>query len=89
MEVNRPERGFLDVQALADRSRAAADELSQAGTPLRFLRSIYVPEDESCFLLFEAESVQAVEQAASHAGLGAWRTVEALRTEEENEGGSR
>ena len=89
VEITRPESGFLDVQALAGRSRAAVDELSQAGKPLRLLRSIYVPEDESCFLLFEAESLQAVEEAASHAGLGVLRTVEVLRTEENDGGGSR
>lgn len=89
VEVDRPEGSFLDVQALAGRSRTAADELSQAGKPLRLLRSIYVPEDESLFLLFEAESVRTVEDAATRAGLGVVRTVEVLRAERsDNNGGS-
>jgi hypothetical protein len=41
---------------------AAFGELDQEGD-LRFLHSVYVPEDEVCFLLFEAPSTQAVAEA--------------------------
>ncbi len=37
--------------------------------PVRFLRSILVPEDETCFLLYEGPSADAVEAAVRGAGL--------------------
>jgi Nickel responsive protein SCO4226-like len=53
----------------AERARIAADELTRAGTPVRCLRSIFVPEDETCFVLYEADSIEAVREAARLAGL--------------------
>ena len=40
------------------RARAAAEELTQERTPVRFERSIYIPEDEICFFVFDAPSGQ-------------------------------
>jgi hypothetical protein len=53
----------------AERAQRAAVEMTAAGTPVRFVRSIFVPADETCLLLFEAESVDAVRQAADRAAL--------------------
>jgi hypothetical protein len=64
------------VAASAERTRLTAEELSAAGTPVRYLRSIFVPEDETCFLLCEAESAEAVRDAAERAGLRFERVVE-------------
>lgn len=63
-------RSGRDTVALAERrAREAAAALTAEGAPVRFLRSIFVPEDETCFLLFEARSADAVHQAARRAGL--------------------
>jgi len=62
----------------AERARRAAGELTQEGTRVRLLRSIYVPEDEICFLLFDAASLDAVWQASRDARLDAQRIVEAV-----------
>lgn len=43
----------------------------------RYLRTTYVPEDEICFHLFEAESVEAVREASTRASLTFDRIVEA------------
>jgi hypothetical protein len=53
----------------ADGSRRAAEELTREGTPVRYLRSIFVPEDETCFLLYEAVSADAVREVARRAAL--------------------
>jgi hypothetical protein len=45
-------------------------------TTVRYLRSIFMPEDETCFLFFEAASAAAVGEVADRAGLDA-RIVEA------------
>jgi hypothetical protein len=59
-------------------ARRAAEELTRAGTPVRFLRSIFVPADETWFLLFEADSAAAVREAARRAGLAVERVAEAV-----------
>jgi len=53
----------------AERARAASAELTREGTPVRFLRSIFVPEDETCLFLFEAGAVDVVREAARRAEL--------------------
>jgi hypothetical protein len=56
-----------------DSARAAAEELTRRGTAVRYQRSIFVPDEETCFLLFEAESAEAVRDAALLANLPAER----------------
>jgi Nickel responsive protein SCO4226-like len=53
----------------AERVRRAAEELSREGTPIRYQRSIYVPDEETCFYLYTAGSIEAVREAARRAGL--------------------
>jgi hypothetical protein len=58
-----------DVEGLAMRARAAADGLAAEGRPMRCACSILVPEDETCFLLFEAGVADDVREAAERADL--------------------
>jgi len=58
---------------LVIRARRAA----AASSPLTFLRSIYLPGDEICFLVFEAPSADAVGQAALDAQIAFERVLEA------------
>jgi Protein of unknown function (DUF4242) len=70
-----------DGRALArreERARVAAEELTREGTPIRVLRSIFVPDDETCFYLYEAETVEAVREAARRAALPSQRIAEAI-----------
>ena len=60
----------------------AADRVSQRGTEVRFLRAIFAPEEETCFYLFEAVSVDGVRAVADRAGLTFARIAEAARTKE-------
>jgi hypothetical protein len=66
------------VERGADRARRAAEELTAEGTPVRFLRSIFVPEDETCFLLCEAASADTVREVARRAALPYERIAETL-----------
>jgi hypothetical protein len=50
-------------------ARAAAEELTQRGTRVSVRRSFFVPEEETLFVLFEAESAEAVRNAARLASL--------------------
>jgi hypothetical protein len=75
IEVPRPESGWSQLQALADRARSAADQVNSAETPVRFLRSIFVPDDEVCFQLFEG-SPAAVADAVDRARVESERGAE-------------
>jgi hypothetical protein len=66
------------VEQGAERARLAAEELRDEGRPVRYLRSIFVPEDETCFLLYEAGGAEDVEEAARRASLRFERAVAAV-----------
>jgi len=61
----------------ASLARRGAEELTREGTPVRYLRSIFVPDDETCFYLFEAASVDGVRAVADRTGLRFDRISEA------------
>ena len=63
------------------RARVAADELTRERTPVRFERSIHVPEDEICFFVFDAGSSREAALAAQRAELEPLRIVEAVTSE--------
>ena len=57
------------AQRHAESAEQAGAELTREGRPVRCLRSIFVPEDETCFLLFDAPSADLVAEAVHRAGL--------------------
>ncbi len=69
--------------------RAARDQRARSATAepaqdsVRFERSIYVPEDEICFFVFDAPSGREAALAAQRAGLEPIRVVEALSSGKE------
>ena len=65
------------------RARSAADELMRAGTPVSFAGFIHVPEDETCFFVFDAPSRREAALVAEQAALGPVRVVEAVTSREE------
>lgn len=65
--VSRGAAGTFELDA--ERARLAAEQLTSEGTPVRCVRSIFVPEDEMCLFLYEADSMEAVREASVRAGL--------------------
>lgn len=61
------------------RVRRAARAASQQGIPVRYIRSIFIPVDESCFYLFEGPSAEAIEEVGRQAELDYDRIVEVLQ----------
>ena len=53
----------------AELAGRAAQALTREGTHVRYLRSIFVREDETCFLLLEAASADHVRAAMQRAAL--------------------
>ena len=67
------------------RARSAAEELTRKRTPVRFDHSIYLPEDEICFFVFDGPSSTDVALAAQLAELGPLRVVEAISSTTKSE----
>ncbi|MGN6869268.1 MAG: nickel-binding protein [Solirubrobacteraceae bacterium] len=62
----------------ASAARRAAEQLTSEGMPVHFVRSIFIPEDETCLHLYRAESIDAVRAAATRASLALDRIAEAV-----------
>jgi hypothetical protein len=70
---------FTEAHDRAGRSAAVRRAKKAAGqsADVRFVRSVYLPDDEMCFLVFEAESAAAVTRFAQQAALPIDRVVRA------------
>ena len=76
LELYLPRFGRDALPEAAARAGAAAEQLRGLGTPVRFLRSIFLPGDEICFLLFEGPSSEAVAETGRRAAIAFERVVE-------------
>lgn len=79
VELRPPEAGWRGLQQATARARQTADEMGREGSQVRFLRSIFVPESDVCFFLYEGSSVDSVREAARRAELGVTGVEAALR----------
>jgi hypothetical protein len=57
---------------------ATSQQFTTHGTPVRYIRSTFVPDESKCFCLFEAASRQAVRDVNTAANLPFTRIVKAL-----------
>ena len=83
MTVYMVERNLkgISMDDLAGAQKAAiskAEEFSSRGTPARYLRSVFTPEDGRCMCLFEADNADDVEAINREAQLPFDRVTEAL-----------
>jgi Nickel responsive protein SCO4226-like len=76
VELHLPTGGAPALAAAGERARSAAEQLSREGTLVRCVRSVYVAEDGTCLLVFDATSWDAVHRAARRANLVYERVVE-------------
>jgi uncharacterized protein DUF4242 len=81
VELNRPSGGWTGIEAATARARRVAEEMRGEGTPVRFLRSVFVPEDESCFFLYEGPNADVVRDAAGRAELAVAHVDETIALE--------
>ena len=73
--------GDISMDDLGGAQKAAiakGKEMTAAGTPVRYLRSTFAPDDGRCMCLFEAESEQDVKRLNDEAGLPYDRVVPAM-----------
>jgi hypothetical protein len=82
-------RNYL-VESYASRAPGALDESREraqraaelGGVGVRYVRTMYLRDDETCFHVFEATSLEAVIEAARRAGLPDTRVTEAMESED-------
>jgi len=77
VESHLPRSARERALAAGGRVRAACEALSRDGTPARYVRTTFVPEDETCFHLVEARSAELAGEVCRRAELGSVRIVEA------------
>ena len=75
-----------ELAAAAARAKATTAEMTAEGTPVRYLRSTFVPGEEKCFCLFEGPSEEAVIEANRRAEIPLERVVEAMHIASEDLG---
>jgi hypothetical protein len=73
-----PAAGVSAAERGAGAARRAAQQMTDEGTRVQVVRSIFIPEDETCIHLYRAESIEAVRVAAMRAALPLERISEAL-----------
>jgi len=74
VEAYVPRTGAGSVQDDAARAAAAADELPG----VRLLSAFFLPEDETCFLLYDAASAELLGEAGRRARIPWHRVQEAI-----------
>jgi hypothetical protein len=78
VETYMPRGRPRQLEAAVGRAREAAELLAGEGQRIRFLRATFVPDDELCFLIFEAESQALVTQAATRGAIEYERILETV-----------
>jgi hypothetical protein len=78
VEAYVPRSRAREARAAGRDARAAAEELVREGTPIRYVRMTFLPDDETCFHVFQASSEEAVVEACRRAGIGSGRIVPAV-----------
>ena len=72
------------LSAAAARAKSTTAQMSEEGTPIRYLRSTFVPSEEKCYCLFDGPSADAVEQANKRADIPYERVIEAIHIASED-----
>jgi hypothetical protein len=78
VERNLKGIAMKDLAAAQQTAISTANASVSKGTPIRYIRSTFAPEDGRCMCLFEATSVEDVKRLNDEAKLPYLRVVEAL-----------
>lgn len=76
-ELYLPRAGRSGLRDAAARARSATEAMTREGTPIRYLRAIFLGDDEVCFHLYEAGSSELVREASRRAAIPVERVTEA------------
>lgn len=66
------------LTAAAGSAKRTTAEMTEEGTPVRYLRSTFIPGEEKCFCIFDGPSADVVKTANDRAQIPYERVVEAM-----------
>jgi hypothetical protein len=78
LELYVPRTGARVAVDHGERARSGAEDLTRRGSPVQYRCSIFIPGEETCFVLFEAPSADAVRAVARLAALPCERVSTAI-----------
>jgi hypothetical protein len=78
IESYLPRSRSSELPAVVSRLQRATETLTAEGTHVRHLRSTFLPTDEVCLHLLEAESAATVSEASRRAAIEPARVIQAL-----------
>lgn len=78
VELYLPRRNEAALADAAMRASAACDALASEGRQVRYLGTMFVPQDEICFHIYEAQTADAVGEASLRAQIAYERIVRAV-----------
>jgi hypothetical protein len=78
IESYLPRSRVGELPATVSRLRRAAESLTAEGVHVRYVRSTFLPNDELCLHLLEAESAAKVGEASRRAAVEPARVVQAM-----------
>lgn len=78
LERYLPRNDIEAARAGAGRAQQAAEQVSKEGAPVRCLLSLFIPDEETCFHLYEARCAEDVREAARRAAFAYGSVVEAI-----------
>lgn len=67
-----------ELTAAATRAKTTTARMTQEGTPVRYLRSTFIPGEDKCYCLFEGPTPDVVEDANRQAEIPYDRVVDAM-----------
>ncbi len=79
VERHLPRFTSEQLAAAAARAKSTTADMTREGTPIRYLRSIFIPGEDKCFCVFDGPSASSVEEANNRAEIPFERVVEALQ----------
>ncbi|TFY97520.1 DUF4242 domain-containing protein [Ramlibacter rhizophilus] len=78
VERSLPGISMDQLSAAQQRAIQTAGEMSAQGTPVRYVRSTFVPDSGQCMCLFEGSSAEDVKRLNEKAAIPFDRVVEAM-----------
>lgn len=72
------------LTAAAGSAKSTTARMTEEGTPVRYLRSTFIPGEDKCFCLFEGPSADVVKTANDRAQLPYERIVDAMHLASED-----
>jgi hypothetical protein len=79
LELYLPGKAADERLLAAAHAQEGADRATSGRVQVRYLGSIFIPSDETCFHLFNAHSRRAVEEASQRASIRFERIVASVR----------